>query len=376
MGVFKGRRKKGIFLATRKCYVQKTRFRLFSNCQKTKCKGTSNHSKSVKTLSPLKRSTPCYGNSKRRLTSCARKSVQSPLVKKIKYMYVSPVKFTPSKIRNRLSCKTKSPHRTKRSLWYDDNSDIECLAATPLMSDDKCETDYDAEETVIYSDESSVIGDNNDKMNERVEMNMDTKFHELLNEAIPKFRSNDLQSEILTFLELVSEEKFPLNNVAFSLFIDVVKWFSKSDTRGMRYGDTSMKFFWLGKKLFGSRFLRFMGGPKNETDILTGNPTLSPLNSKINFACPSDSLLRDFQRLGYDICVSDSEPGLIQSMIDLTASKNNDELSYVIMFDGKKIKRGTDMHLLGFESLPLKVKQRALEVDMEVIRYYFDLQNS
>ena len=118
MGVFKGRRKKGIFLATRKCYVQKTHFRLFSNCQKTKCKGTSNHSKSVKTLSPLKRSTPCYGNSKRRLTSSARKSVQSPLVKKIKYMYVSPVKFTPSKIRNRLSCKTKSPHKLEQAPTY------------------------------------------------------------------------------------------------------------------------------------------------------------------------------------------------------------------------------------------------------------------
>ena len=42
MGVFKGRRKNGIFLATRKCYVKKlASARLFSNCQKTKCKGTS-----------------------------------------------------------------------------------------------------------------------------------------------------------------------------------------------------------------------------------------------------------------------------------------------------------------------------------------------
>ena len=32
-----------------------------------------------------------------------------------------------------------------------------------------------------------------------------------------------------------------------------------------------MKFFWLGKRLFGGRFLRFMGGPKNETSLLLGN---------------------------------------------------------------------------------------------------------
>lgn len=42
-------------------------------------------------------------------------------------------------------------------------------------------------------------------------------------------------------------------------------------------------------------------------------------------------------------------------------------MSYVLMFDGKKIKRGTDMDLLGFENEPLKDKRQSLENDMDII---------
>ena len=86
-------------------------------------------------------------------------------------------------------------------------------------------------------------------------MKVDTKIQSV-NEAIEKLTSRYMEDELITFPELVSQEKFPLSNVAFSLFMDVVKWFSKSDTRSMRYSDTSMKFFWLEKTMFGSRFLQ------------------------------------------------------------------------------------------------------------------------
>ena len=36
---------------------------------------------------------------------------------------------------------------------------------------------------------------------------------------------------------------------------------------------STLQFFWLGRKLFGGRFIRFMSGPKNESDILTGSST-------------------------------------------------------------------------------------------------------
>ena len=41
----------------------------------------------------------------------------------------------------------------------------------------------------------------------------------------------------------------------------------------MRYSPSTLQFFGLGRKLFGGRFIRFMSGPKNESDILTGSST-------------------------------------------------------------------------------------------------------
>ena len=66
----------------------------------------------------------------------------------------------------------------------------------------------------------------------------------------------------------------------------------------MRYSDNIKTFFWLGKKLFGSRFIRFMSCPKNETDDLLGKHNLPPLNSKVNFACLGEPVLRNYNPLG------------------------------------------------------------------------------
>ena len=60
------------------------------------------------------------------------------------------------------------------------------------------------------------------------------------------------------FLSQVSSGKFPLTNIAFQLWCDVVDWYEKSDTRQMRYSPETLQFFWVGKKLFGGRFIRFM----------------------------------------------------------------------------------------------------------------------
>ena len=51
------------------------------------------------------------------------------------------------------------------------------------------------------------------------------------------------------------------------------KWFDKDESRQMRYSPSTLQFFGLGRKLFGGRFIRFMSGPKNESDILTGSST-------------------------------------------------------------------------------------------------------
>jgi hypothetical protein len=74
----------------------------------------------------------------------------------------------------------------------------------------------------------------------------------------------------LKFFKLVQDGKFHLNNIAFELFLDIVEWFDKDESLQMRYSPSTLHFVWLGRKLFGGRF---MSGPKNESDILTGCST-------------------------------------------------------------------------------------------------------
>ena len=54
-------------------------------------------------------------------------------------------------------------------------------------------------------------------------------------------------------------------------------------------------------------------------------------------------------------------------MIDFSSRKNAEDASYVIMFDGKKIKPGADMDLLGFESEPLKERKEKFQHDLKII---------
>ena len=90
----------------------------------------------------------------------------------------------------------------------------------------------------------------------------------LFENVLKIFDEHGIKHIFVSFVSLVALGQFPLDNVAFLLFLDVVKWFNCTDTRTVRYCDTSLKFFWLGKRLFGGKFLRFMGGPKNETSFL------------------------------------------------------------------------------------------------------------
>ena len=111
----------------------------------------------------------------------------------------------------------------------------------------------------------------------------------------------------------------------------------------MRYSDETMQFFCVGRKLFGGRFIRFMSGMKNETDLLkSGISLFDASDSRINFACPDENVLRNYNPFGNELPVSFS-PGILSEMIEFKARKTNDSQSFVLMFDGKKIKRGTDV---------------------------------
>ena len=65
----------------------------------------------------------------------------------------------------------------------------------------------------------------------RESSNIDEEFEKLLNE-LEKAGKGDLLQK---FFSQISCGKFPLNNVAFQLWCDVVDWNENTDTRQMRY---------------------------------------------------------------------------------------------------------------------------------------------
>ena len=96
---------------------------------------------------------------------------------------------------------------------------------------------------------------------------------EVFQDVLDKLSDVGKKDKLLKFFKLVQDGKFPLNNIAFELFLDIVEWVDKDESRQMRNSPSTLQFFWLGRKLFGGRFIRFMSGPKHESDILTGSST-------------------------------------------------------------------------------------------------------
>ena len=96
---------------------------------------------------------------------------------------------------------------------------------------------------------------------------------EVFQDVLDKLSDVGKKDKLLKFFKLVQDGKFPLHNIAFELFLDIVEWLTKMNHVKMRYSPSTLQFFWLRRKLFGGRFIRFMSGPKNESDILTGSST-------------------------------------------------------------------------------------------------------
>ena len=91
-----------------------------------------------------------------------------------------------------------------------------------------------------------------------------------------------------------------------------------------------------------------MSGMKNETQQLTGNTVYDPQLSKTNFAYPKENVLANINPFDDKFPLT-FPPGFLEPMIKYKAENDGNKKSYVIMFDGKKVKHGGDVDLLGFE---------------------------
>ena len=73
------------------------------------------------------------------------------------------------------------------------------------------------------------------------------------------------------FIRLISEGTYPLDNIAFILFLETVRWYSMQTTTQMNYSEQSLDFWKVSYRLMGDRFLPFMGGMKTQGQVVSGS---------------------------------------------------------------------------------------------------------
>ncbi|CAG2247460.1 unnamed protein product [Mytilus edulis] len=169
---------------------------------------------------------------------------------------------------------------------------------------------------------------------------------ERLSSILPKVISNlrdvgELNS-FVQFNELLASGSFPFENIAYRLFCDVVQWYTLSNTSSMRYSELVKRFWRTGYKLFKGKFLRFMSGLKNTGNINEGmseRRKYEPMNSELNFAVPSWSVL---DKMITPVSTETFRPGLIDTMINILHENDPDKIAtFKLCVDGQKINSST-----------------------------------
>ena len=206
MGVFKGRKKKGLSLSYKKRYNHLKLYRA--------AKKSFKHSK------PLKSSTPCLhktgGNtpSKHRIkrkiysTTKARTPFKSPLLKKART--VSPAKRLNVSMLSpilTLDCKTRTPRKSKRTLNYNETPVSKPMTNEFLSNTDSLIKENKVDETILYSDgemsDRSFDTDDSSHDLETIKQMSDDDIS-VFHEAIERLREHNLNKELVTFLTLVA----------------------------------------------------------------------------------------------------------------------------------------------------------------------------
>ena len=228
------------------------------------------------------------------------------------------------------------------------NDEMNCSNKVTENSENKFEADF------------RMLSDDDDK-----ESISDVKvFTEQLPSVIETLRKHGQLEIWKKFNDMVCKNEFPMTNIAYLLFLDVVKWFSHDNSVCMRYDDQVTKFWRIGYKLFHGKFLRFMGGPKNKGQVIFGETTrgtYTTTDSRINFAVPV-SRVSDLNRS--PLAPDNIRPGIIQPLLEKIVPTAIEGKTYKICLDGKKINASTsgklgDVDLFGFEKQPTLPERKA-----------------
>ena len=160
-----------------------------------------------------------------------------------------------------------------------------------------------------------------------------------------------MNEDWLHYVRIVSENAFPLKNIAHLLFLDVCRWYHCRNTVHMRYCPATKQFWLLCYKIFHGKVLRFMSGFRHieqVKDYNTSKCLCNPMDNTIICSVPDISVLSQSAA----VQVSEIAPGMLTQMLDMITY---DQMkTHTLCVDGKKINVSSsqvdgEVNLFGFE---------------------------
>ena len=193
---------------------------------------------------------------------------------------------------------------------------------------------------------------------------------------VDKLHESENLDDFMKLIENLSNRELPMDNIVLLLMLERARFQSCTNTIGMRYRQVTKLFWSVVYRLCKSTGLKNFSGQKNWGQVVSKETEKSkycPNRSKINFAVPSEYMLRHIDKRLPKVI----PPGKIYQCLDLL----QDEKDIVLMADGKLVTKGLkedfcgDVYLFGHESEPNLQKleseiYRNLEFVSDSIRHY------
>ena len=326
--------------------------------------------------------------------------IASPIITLKKKQQTSPIKLTDrkrtfgSRSPGSPFCKG-TPHRRQKFRPTPSKSQsmkrLRGSSACSLFSSDTSDDTYEAE-LLVFTDEPSADVHLNSQNNCDTQapqksdaMQSDSisqtpherdiqEMYAILPDVLKTLEESGTKKPFLDFCRLVHSNNFPLDNIAYLLWVEVLRWYTMENTSSMRYSEQTKKIWKLGMRMFGGRFIHFMSGHKNTSQVVLGESDkgeFSPIDSEINFAVPSVDILRNFSPYS-ESETRERPPGMLKDAMQSLAGALKSK-SACLTYDGKKIKQGLteqsgDVDILGHEdSMSLKQRQEELKSKISVI---------
>ena len=233
-----------------------------------------------------------------------------------------------------------------------------------ILSDSEIEEDQS-----MSLDESENIDGNEESFRERYLKEL--RSDELLLNIINKLEKCNRLNDFMKLMRHLSTGEIAMDNIVWILMLERANFQSCKNTVAMRYSKVTKLFWSIVYRLCKSSGLNFFAGEKNWGQVVSnecGRSRYTPEKSKINFAVPSESVLRYINRRLPKVI----PPGKIHPSFDLLS----DQKDVVLMADGKLVTKGlkenfcADVNLFGHEIDP-----NINELENEIQRHLEHLSN-